>query len=149
MMDSGTHLVYQSLYLLGVPEFLGSFSARKHYLEMDGEDVCQISFQYADGAVGQIYQSWSSSDGSAGEIRIEGDKGNLLISDRLYKDGKAIENDSSYQDSFFHTLKAFIAAVEGGPAPLSGLEEAETTLNLILTAYRAAENKQVIRVGGR
>lgn len=147
MMDSGTHLVYQSLYLLGQPDYLSCFSARKHYTGMDGEDVCQISLQYPGGAVGQIFQSWGSADGTAGEIRIEGDASSILITDGLYLDGKRIEDDYSYQDSFYHTLKAFIAAVEGGPAPVSGLGEAETTLRLIRTAYGAAESKQVIRVG--
>jgi len=144
MMDSGTHLVYQSLYFLGMPRWLSCFSASKHYTEMDGEDVCQISLQYPDGKVGQIFQSWGSSDGSAGEIRIEGDKGVLLITDALYHDGVKVEDDSSYQSSFYHTLASFGLAVDGKPSMVSSVEEAKQTLRIIQTAYGAAKSRKVV-----
>ncbi len=144
MMDSGTHLVYQSLYLLGQPEFLSCFLSKKHYLQMDGEDTCQISLRYPDGAIGQIFQSWSSSDPGAGEIRIEGDKGVLTITDGLYHDGVKVEADHSYQDSFYHTLAAFLDALDGSGAVLSDIESAASTLAVIQKAYGAAEQNKVI-----
>jgi Predicted dehydrogenases and related proteins len=144
MMDSGTHLVYQSLYLFGMPRWLSCFSATKHYIEMDGEDVCQISLQYSDGMIGQIFQSWGSADGSAGELRIEGDKGVLLITDALYLDGDKIEDDSSYPSSFYHTLASFGLAADGMSSMVSSVEEAKRTLRIIQAAYRAAKSRTVV-----
>lgn len=143
MMDSGTHLVYQSLYLLGKPKWLSGFSASKHYTSMQGEDVCQISLQYPDGKIGQIFQSWASADDTAGEIRIEGDKGVLVITDALRLNGKVVDDDSSYQNSFFHTLKAFGEAIDGRGSPLSDVVMAKETLLLIGMAYESARTHEV------
>ena len=144
MMDSGTHLVYQLLYLLGKPEFFSCFSGTHHYFGMDGEDTCQISMQFRDGIIGQVFQSWSASDSSAGEIRIEGDKGVLLITDSLYLNGEEIEDDSSYESSFYHTLKAFGGCITDGAAPLSGIDEAVLTLKLIQDSYESAKSRKVM-----
>ncbi len=144
MMDSGTHLVYQSLYLLGKPQWLGGFSASKHYTSMQGEDVCQISLQYPDGKIGQIFQSWASADDTAGEIRIEGDKGVLVITDALRLNGSVIEDDSSYQSSFYHTLKSFGEAVDGAGAILSNVDMAKETLLLIEAAYESARTHKMM-----
>ncbi len=146
MMDSGTHLVYQSLFLLGKPEYLSCFMAKNHYLEMEGEDACLISAQYSDGVIAQIYQSWCSSDDSSGEIRIQGNTGVLLVSDGLYLNGEKIEDDFSYQSSFYHTLHAFVQAVRGKGAALSDLADAETTLSIINSAYRSAATKSLLKL---
>jgi predicted dehydrogenase len=144
MMDSGTHLVYQSLYLLGVPTSLNCFLSKQHYLGMDGEDTCLITLQYPDGCVGSIFQSWSANDPQAGEIRIQGDKGVLTITDALYVNGEKLEEDSSYESSFFHTLSTFREAIAGESKPLSDSESAATTLLLIQEAYRSAREQKVV-----
>ena len=144
MMDSGTHLVYQSLYLLGAPASLSCFLSKKHYLAMEGEDTCAIQVQYPDGCVGSIFQSWSANDPEAGEIRIQGDKGVLVITDALYVNGEKLEEDSSYESSFFHTLSAFREAVAGESKPLSDSKSAATTLKLIQEAYQSAREQKVV-----
>jgi len=147
MMDSGTHLVYQLLYLMGDPKWLSCFKTTKHYKTMDGEDTCQISLQYEDGRIAQVFQSWSSSDGEAGEIRIQGDKGHLLIDgEGLHFNGKLKETDGAYDRSFMHTLSGFYEAVVSNTPGLSGVIEAEKTLNIIQSAYRAAESREVLEL---
>ncbi len=145
MMDSGTHLVYQMFYLMGSPDYLSCFSATNHYTQMDGEDTCLISLEFPGGAMGQVFQSWSSADGSAGEIRVQGDKGNLLLTDVLSLNGEVVETDSGYEESFYHTLKAFGDAVTAGTAPLSPVSEAEKTLRLIQEAYLSAESRKTLK----
>ncbi|MCK4543432.1 MAG: Gfo/Idh/MocA family oxidoreductase [Spirochaetales bacterium] len=144
MMDSGTHLVYQSLFLLGKPQKLSSFIARKHCTQMDCEDICQISVCYPDGLIGQITQSWASADSESSEIRIQGDKGSIVISDSLYLNGKEIEKDASYGDSFYHTICAFAEAIKSSVDPLSTLADAGTTLEIVYKAYESAEKGKVI-----
>ncbi|MDC7238265.1 MAG: Gfo/Idh/MocA family oxidoreductase [Sphaerochaetaceae bacterium] len=143
MMDSGTHLVYQFLYLIGKPERLCCFSSKRHYLEMDGEDTCLISLFNKGGIVSQIFQSWSCSDPSAGEIRIQGDKGTILISDSLYFNGELVETDSSYESSFFHILKAFYDTINKNQEPISDIQNAKITLKLIQDAYKSANDKSI------
>ena len=145
MMDSGTHLVYQMFYLMGSPSYLNCFSTTNHYKQMDGEDTCLISLEFPGGAVGQVFQSWSSADGSAGEIRIQGDEGVLLLTDVLTLDGEVLETDSGYEESFYHTLTAFGEAVNGGTAPISSVTEAEKTLRLIQEAYLSAEGRKTLK----
>ena len=144
MMDSGTHLVYQFLYLMGQPEWLSCFKASKNYSTMDGEDTCQISLQSEDGRVAQIFQSWSCQDDSCGEIRIQGTKGVLLITDKLTFNGEVIEKDSTYEKSFYHTLNAFADAIENNSPPLSDIKAAEKTLQIIKTAYKAADDRSTV-----
>jgi predicted dehydrogenase len=135
MIDSGTHLVYQSLFLLGVPAEFHAFSSQMHYTQMDGEDTCVITAQYPDGAIATIAQVWSAADGTAGEIRIAGDKGVLLVADKLYLNGEPLESDSGYDQSFQHTVSAFLDSVRGTSEPLSTLADAATTLEIIQQAY--------------
>jgi predicted dehydrogenase len=149
MIDSGMHLVYQSLYLMGQPSHLSSFQAKKHYLQLDDEDISQISLQYPDGSIGLILQSWASGDGSAGEIRIQGDKGTLLITDGLYHDGVGVEADADYKDSFYHLACHFVACVEGQAQAISSMEDAAVALHLIQQAYEASEHHQVLSFPGR
>ncbi|MBD3392456.1 MAG: hypothetical protein GF418_10270 [Chitinivibrionales bacterium] len=139
MIDSGTHLVYQSLHLMGDPARLSAFKAKKHYTKMDSEDICQISLQYEDGAIGNIMQSWASGDTSSTEIRIQGDKGNLLISDALYHNGEKVAEEADYGCTFAYTAAAFAKCATEKVEPVSNLDDAAVTLKLIADAYESAE----------
>jgi len=146
MIDSGTHLIYQSLYLLGVPAKLSGFSANKHYTQIDAEDICQISVQYPDNTIGQIMQSWASNDGASCEIRIQGNKSNLCISDALYHDGEKIETDSEYPDSFYHLAKAFADAIINKTKMISGLNDAKNALIIAQKGYESADSEKLIQL---
>jgi len=146
LIDSGMHLVYQLLYLLGVPERVSAFSARRHYTHLDDEDIAQISLQYADGTIGTILQSWAADDPGAGEIRLEGNRGVAVITDALHHDGRELETDSGYAESFGHLARHFVACVEEGAAPLSTVVDALCALEIIQRAYEAAETNSVLRL---
>ena len=149
MIDSGMHLVYQSLYLMGQPSYFSAFQAKKHYLQLENEDIAQISLQYPDGSIGLIMQSWASNDGSSGEIRIQGDKGTLLITDALYHDGVRVETDADYKDSFYHLACHFVACVEGQAEAVSSMEDAAVALDIIQQAYEASQQRQVVSFPGK
>lgn len=144
MIDSGTHLVYQSVYLMGRPEKLQAFKTRRHCLALEGEDICQISVYYSNGVIGNIMQSWASNDAESTEIRVQGDKGNIKITDALYYNREKIEDDASIPNSSNHQVRAFADAVLEGKPPLSTLKEAKTSLDIILKAYASAESDNVI-----
>ncbi len=114
-MDSGHHLVYQMLYLLGMPVALQAFCSRQVLVNMEGEDTAQVNVKFADGSVGLILQSWASAmDQGISGIRILGEKGNIIITDALYHNGERISGDVEYGDSFKGQAHAFVDAVRRG-----------------------------------
>lgn len=136
LMDSGHHLVYQMIYLLGMPVALQAFCSRQILVNMEGEDTAQVSVKFADGSVGVILQSWASGmDQGISGIRILGEKGNLIITDALYHNGERIDGDVEYGDSFKGQARAFVDAVRLGRQPVSTLEDVKNTLRVIYAAY--------------
>jgi predicted dehydrogenase len=145
LMDSGHHLVYQSLYLLGMPRALQAFTARRVLLGMECEDTAQVNLAYPDGSLGIILQSWASSHGEGiNGIRILGERSSLVISDALYLDGVRIDADTGYGESFAHQARAFIDYVVHDRAPRSDLGDARSTLRIIQAAYESAGSGTVV-----
>lgn len=145
LMDSGHHLVYQTLYLLGRPVAVSAFTSKMVRTQMECEDTAQVSLQYADGSVCSVLQSITSSHGDAASgIRIVGDKGSLAITDALYVNGEKIVADVDYPSSFAGQAKAFVEAIRGGQPPVSTLDDVRDTLRIIYAAYDSAEQKRTI-----
>jgi len=145
LMDSGTHLVYQALQLLGMPQSVQAYSAR-NTLEMDDEDIASVQLYYkgvgAAGTIVHIMQNWGSEHGQDIEgIRIIGTKGRITISDALYINGEKFDSAVSYEDSFKGQAKLFADAIIDGAAAASSLEDAKQTMRIIDAAYQSIEEK--------
>lgn len=136
LMDSGHHLVYQLLYLLGTPVALHAFCSKMALQNMECEDTAHVLVKFKDGSTASIMQSWASGiDHGISGIRILGDKGCLVISDALYLNGQKIDEDVQYGNSFARQARAFVDAIRNGSAPASTLEDSRNTLKLIYSAY--------------
>jgi predicted dehydrogenase len=146
LIDSGMHLVYQSTYLMGRPTRLVAFKAKKHYLQLEGEDIAQISLTYPNAEIGQIVQSWACGDRSASEILVLGNQGSLLITDGLYINGRRIEDDWEYERSFVHLARAFAQAVQNATPPVSDIHDARICLEIVQKAYQSARMETVCRL---
>jgi predicted dehydrogenase len=145
LMDSGHHLIYQSIYLLGVPAKCHAFASRRVLTGMECEDIAQVSLLYPDSSMGLIMQSWASDSGKGvNGIRIVGDKGNIVITDALYVNGEQITDDVDYANSFKNQATAFSNYVLKNIAPLSGLDDVRNTLKITYAAYESAERDRVI-----
>ncbi|MCF8361787.1 MAG: Gfo/Idh/MocA family oxidoreductase [Prolixibacteraceae bacterium] len=147
LIDSGHHLVYQTLYLLGKPEKLHGFTSKMVLKNMECEDTAQVSLYYPDGSIGLVMQSWTSdhADGING-VRIFGTKGGLVISDALYFEGEKLDTDVDYPESFQNQAKAFSDYILKDVAPLSGLEDVRNTLKITYGCYDSAELGKVINL---
>lgn len=89
LIDSGHHLIYQMLYLLGVPARLQAFTANLRLLDLDGEDTAQLNMQMTDGSLCVITESWASEAADQlNGIRILGTDGEMHLTDALYVMGK-------------------------------------------------------------
>lgn len=147
LMDSGHHVVYQSIYLMGVPAKLQAYTSKLVLKNMDGEDIAQVNLLYPDGSMGFLMQSWTSGFGNdINGIRVFGDKGELIITDALYFNGEKIDSDTGYESTFINQAKAFTDYILQDKPPVSTLEDAENTLQIILGAYESSEKGIVINL---
>jgi len=145
LMDSGHHLVYQSIFLLGLPVKCQAFTSRLVLTGMECEDTAQVTLQYPDSSLAVIMQSWASNAGAGiNGIRILGDKGNILITDALYVNGNRIAEDLGYLDTFKQQARAFSNHILHDVPPLSGLADVLSVLNITHAAYESAEQETVV-----
>jgi predicted dehydrogenase len=147
LMDSGHHLAYQALLLLGPARVVQAFTTRHVLTHMEGEDTAQVSIQHANGALGSLLQSWASAHGDfVNGIRLLGDRGTLLITDALYFGQERHPLAADYESSFEHQARAFVSAVLEGEPPLSSLADARASLALIRAAYASAASGRGVEV---
>jgi predicted dehydrogenase len=145
LIDSGHHLIYQALYLLGRPAKLQGFKSKMVLKKMDCEDTAQVSLLYPDGSMAVIMQSWTSNHaGMINGIRIFGTEGSLAITDGLYLNDGKIDDDVEYAGSFVNQSKAFSDYILRGIPPVSGLEDVRDTLKITFGAYRSADSDAVL-----
>ncbi|HEM49373.1 MAG TPA: Gfo/Idh/MocA family oxidoreductase [Caldithrix sp.] len=147
LMESGLHLVYQSLFLLGKPIKVQAFTSNLSLKQLEGEDIAQVSLLYPDNSMAVIMQSWASNYGHlTNGIRIIGAKGEIAITDALYLNNEKLNSDVEYGSTFINQAKAFTDYIFHNKPPLSTLDDAEDTLKIIQSAYRSADEDRVINL---
>jgi predicted dehydrogenase len=147
LIDSGHHLIYQALYLLGKPEKLQGFKSKMVLKNMDCEDTAQVSLLYPDGSMAVIMQSWTSDHaGMINGIRIFGTEGSLVITDDLYFNDQKMNLEADYLNSFINQAKAFSDYILKGIPPVSGLDDVRDILKITFGAYKSAETDTVISI---
>jgi predicted dehydrogenase len=147
LIDSGHHLVYQAIYLLGKPEKLHGFTSQMVLKNMDCEDTAQVSMLYADGSMAVIMQSWTSDHAAMiNGIRIFGTEGSLVITDDLYFNDQKMNLEADYLNSFVNQARAFSDYILKDIPPVSGLEDVYDTLKITFGAYRSSETDMVIKL---
>ncbi len=145
LLDSGNHLIYQALYLLGKPSKLHGFTSKMVLKDMECEDIAQVSLLYPDGSMSVIMQSWTSDHGNLiNGIRIFGTKGNIVITDALYVNGEKIDDDVEYLGSFVNQSRAFSDYIIKNIPPVSTLDDVHNVLKIAFGAYESAEKDIVI-----
>jgi predicted dehydrogenase len=144
LMDSGHHLVYMSLFFMGMPAKLQAFQSNLILHNMEGEDIAQVNLLYSDGAIGNLMQSWTSEfEHGINGVKFIGDKGCIAITDALYFNSEKLVADVSYDGTFFNQAKAFTDCLLKGEKPLSTLEDAGNALRIVSGAYESSETNGV------
>ncbi len=145
LIDSGMHLFYELIYLLGIPKSIAALTARRYH-DLESEDVAQVSMQYRDGTIATIFQSWVCDDRSpyaaakaAPLVRVLGTKGTVTISDALYLNKRKVGEIVPRHKTFHSLLVCFVGNVQGKVKPLSDLDDARDALHLALSAYKARD----------
>jgi predicted dehydrogenase len=147
LIDSGHHLVYQALYLLGKPKKLHGFKSKMVLKNMDCEDTAQVSLLYADGSMAVIMQSWTSDHAAMiNGIRIFGTEGSLVITDDLYFNDQRMNLEVDYLSSFVNQARAFSDFILKDIPPVSALDDVGDTLKITYGAYQSSETNNVIKL---
>jgi predicted dehydrogenase len=145
LIDSGHHLIYQALYLLGRPVKLQAYRSTMVLKNMECEDTAQVSLLYPDGSMAVIMQSWTSNNaGMINGIRICGTRGSIVITDALYFNDEKTDADVEYAGSFVNQARAFSEYILRDVPPVSGLEDVRDTLKITFGAYHSAETDAVM-----
>lgn len=144
MFDSGHHLIYQCLYLLGKPTKISSFKSRTVLKNMDCEDSMQLSVQFGSGAMAVLMQSWATDHAKMiNGIRILGTYGSIVLTDALYFNDKKIMKKNDYLESFINLSKAFTDTILKKAPPLSDLNMVREILEITTKAYQIAETESL------
>lgn len=141
MFDKVHHLIYQSLYLLGVPSKIHSAKSKFFLKNMDCEETTQLSMQFTNGSMAVIMQSWTTDHSKINGIRILGSKGSIVLTDALYFNEKKIIKNNDYLDSFTQLSKAFTENIMKGTPPISDLNTVRETLEITTNAYQIARTE--------
>ncbi len=141
LIDSGTHLIYQALYLLGSCNKVKAMT-KKFFCKIEGEDTAAVLLEHDSGAISCIVQSWASKDYfQTPEVKILGTKGQLWIGNSLYENrglyfnGEKILDGWPIETTFTKAIDDFYNAIQGKRQPLSNLEQSSETLKIVQKAY--------------
>ena len=150
------HLIYVSNYLLGLPVRIQALRSRFKYT-IDQDDLVVMNFEYANHGIGTIVGNWTANDTSshpwAWTYKLIATNGGInysgydvvTYSQNLAAGGWRSSEWIEYEDSFVYAVKYFIEDVlVGGKQPLSTMDDAVITLDIIDNVKKANETGRTI-----
>ena len=149
------HLIYASLYLMGIPDRVFAQQESLHYADCPDDDLTTVQLHYPNGAMATLLGNWSADDLTANSwfsmYKLIGTKGGVNISghDALVykKSGWGSLQWPDYEDTFNYTLDYIVKKcfMDGAP-PLSGLDEAVTTMKITELVQQSAKTNKAMKV---
>jgi predicted dehydrogenase len=164
-LDGGFHGVYRQLYFLenlGSPCWLTADSAQIGVDEpAKGEDFSTITLAYAGGARVHLCSQWTARAmlgrfpsgivGTEGSLLFTGDETAPLLVRRPGAEDEPVpipEGPRGFAESATACVEHYLDCLATGARPFADLDLAMTTLEIITTAYRAAELGQRLPLQG-
>jgi predicted dehydrogenase len=153
LIDTGYHPSYMLLYLAGSRPVEVTAMLSQHRLSfMDGEDSAQVLVRFENGAVGNIVTGWAYEPADTTErFSAVAEKGYFS------SDGHDLRYKVRGQDPVVintvklpsvHTFDAeiadFIACLQEGRRPVHNEDDGIHVLQVILGAYKSAEEKRTV-----
>jgi predicted dehydrogenase len=137
LADSGYHLVYLSLYLLGQPSNVFGTQATVSW-KLQSEDTATAILCYDSGMSATLLQSWAAQgQANIPDVTIWGTEGTLtLCEDQLCLDGRDLVADRE-RDPFTEMVRAFVSALHDGTKPVHTFEDAIKTMAVRDAFYRS------------
>jgi len=147
------HLIYASLFLMGMPDRVFAQQESIHYSQCNDDDLTNVLLHYPGGAMATLLGNWTSDDLTANSwfsmYKLIGMKGGINISGHdalVYEEsGWGSLRWPDYEDSFVHSIDYIVrkCLIDGSP-PLSGLDDAALTMRIIELAQQSSlENRAI------
>lgn len=152
MRELMIHHTYSMLYLVGRPSHVVATGTNVHFDNKEAHDQLLITAQFPDGAVANLWGSFSADDQSREPwslcFKILGSEGSGIVPWGVVKYGSASEpfwDDASYRDSFFHIQNFFLKeCVAKNASPLSTLDDAHDAARILNAARKSlAEGRRI------
>lgn len=140
------HHAYLTLALLGPPSRIMAGIAEPSWEHHPCEDQAWMTWDYDRRASAHLFASFAVGDESADPwtfvVKVLGERGSASLTWRSAfvrrAKGSLDIGLPAYEESYEHEGRAFLAALGGGPAPLSTLADAAVAARIIDAAYESA-----------
>lgn len=140
-----THEIDYLCWLLGEVVEVKSFCGKLSNLEIDTEDMAEISLRFKSNALGSVHVNYLQHPefcscevvGEEGTVRWEQYRKTVDLYTRTKKKWESFYEGDDYdtnQDMFIEELKHFLACIEGKQKPINNLYEAKRVLEIALQA---------------
>jgi len=157
MMAGGVHDIEVMRMLAGEITSVYSRQARKSLKEMEGDDTSAAIFEFENGAIGTLIESFSiKCPKTAFRLWVHGDLGTIAIINpgelTLYSDKiKEFKGEIKLEverepDPFYSEIEHFLDCVQYDREPKTNGEAVLKTLKVIISAYRSMETGERIIV---
>ena len=151
LVDGGIHKVHFMRYLAGEPETVFAAKLPRSMAGQEGEDGMAVMLEWATGAVGLVYHSWTAGTASPPSVRVAGSRGNLSF---VVGSGQLALEQNGQQEVFRFPqdhrgipamVSEFVACVRARKEGQTSGDEGLKDLALVMAAYESAGNGTVVR----
>jgi UDP-N-acetyl-2-amino-2-deoxyglucuronate dehydrogenase len=169
LMNQGIHAVDLLQWLVGLPEKVGAFQARRAHPGIEAEDTLSATLRFPSGALGVIEASTSSYPGSDLRIEITGSHGSAaLVNDKIVRwdfanklpgDEEVLKNEAAGKigggtadpkaisvEGHRRLVEDLAGAIREGRRPMIPGEEARRAVSLVLACYESAKTGSIVTI---
>jgi len=145
LIDTGYHPTYRLMHLIGSEPAAVRASFSRFRCPIDGEDTASVSIRFKNGAIGEIFTSWSFPlPTGTHQIHIVGDEGEVYGSgNRLFwkpaGDAEPACKTLPQVNTFAVEIGHFADCLRSGTRPVHGFEEGRMVLDVIVKAAQSAK----------
>ncbi|HHX40073.1 MAG TPA: Gfo/Idh/MocA family oxidoreductase [Armatimonadetes bacterium] len=150
LIDTGYHPSYLLLYLAGSrPKQVTAMVQNFDQPLLEGEDSANVLVRFENGAMGQIFTSWSWEwPGGFWKFHVIGEKGQMWGSGQQFFRkmlGQDVEREELPPMNGFHAeTRHFAECLASGARPVQSEEDGIAVLRVILGAYEASREGRVV-----
>jgi predicted dehydrogenase len=140
------HHAYLTLALLGAPSRIVAGVAEPSWQRHPAEDQAWMTWEYERRTTAHLFASFAVDDESADPwtfvVKVLGERGSASMTWRnafvRRPKGSLSIGLPTYEESYEHETRAFLAAISGEATPVSSLEDAAVVARIIDAAYESA-----------
>jgi len=144
LLDMGTHFAYLMQAMFGLPDEVHAFVSPSD--EASTETTAVLTARYQQGHLSTMQvSSIIQNDSITPWLAIGGTAGQLVHSDKLYANGRAIVGTERV-NNFDMMYKMFAKVIQGECESISTVNDAASALKIIEAGYESVRQRQVVPI---